>query len=414
MLSAALNAGLAVYQWFELISVRRGGSTICSVNDTVNCANVWNSPFASAVHDASGIPVAGLGFVWAITALFAAFILRFQNEKGRDLGRAITTVRIVAIVGAVSVVIFIGASVAAKAVCLTCIGTYVLVLAYAGLSMFALPRVATGPALLPAGGLAAMLASVSFLMALPVGLNTPKASAQQLKGVAADQVVSFIKGLEPAQKQGLSDALDAWRRAPVRDVSAFPIRHVEGDPNAAVRLVDFTDVKCSHCRNLDLGLAEMRRMLGDGAFSLESRYYPLDSECNPAMKGSSGDGIRCLGAKLQICLEKSPEQARVRHAIFENQSNLTKQKLFELAATSGVPQAELDTCIASEQTKIKLNDDARYASLFNIEGTPLVLLNGKEILPIPPLLLVVIAAQGNLDSPLLKELPPPSPPKPAP
>ena len=55
MLSAALNAGLAMYQWFELITVRRGGSTVCSVNETVNCATVWNSPFASAVHDTLGM-----------------------------------------------------------------------------------------------------------------------------------------------------------------------------------------------------------------------------------------------------------------------------------------------------------------------------------------------------------------------
>ncbi len=414
MLSAALNAGLAMYQWFELITVRRGGSTVCSVNETVNCATVWNSPFASAVHDTLGIPVAGLGLVWSFTALFAAFIARYQHHKGQPVDRAFTTVRIVAAVGALSVLIFVGASVAAKAVCLTCLGTYALTLTYAGLAFFALPAVATGTAVVPAGAIAAMLASVSFLFALPLGLKTPKAAGSAVTGVAADQVKAFITGLGPQEKQLLADALAEWQRAPVVEASDIPIRDVDGNADAPVKLVDFTDVKCSHCRNLDLALAEMRRMLGNDAFSLESRQYPLDGECNPSLKSSWGDGVRCLGAKMQICLEKNPNRARVRHSVFENQSALGKEKLFELTLASGISREQLDACLADEQTNVKLRDDVRYADRFKIDGTPLVLLNGKEVKPIPPLLLALIAAGGDVKSPLFAELPPPSPVAPGP
>ena len=67
--SGLATTGLAVYQWLELLVVRQGGKVACSVNETVNCATVWNSSFSSSIHDTLGMPVAALGVVWGVAAV---------------------------------------------------------------------------------------------------------------------------------------------------------------------------------------------------------------------------------------------------------------------------------------------------------------------------------------------------------
>src|SRR4051812_39649124 len=79
---AFLEALLAVYQWMELIVVRGGGAAVCSVNETVNCATVWSSPFASRVHGLVGMPVAGLGLVWGLTAFALSALLTGRALRG--------------------------------------------------------------------------------------------------------------------------------------------------------------------------------------------------------------------------------------------------------------------------------------------------------------------------------------------
>ena len=48
--SCALSL-LALFQWMELVLVRSGGQSICNINQTINCEAVWNSQFASRIHD---------------------------------------------------------------------------------------------------------------------------------------------------------------------------------------------------------------------------------------------------------------------------------------------------------------------------------------------------------------------------
>ena len=94
MVTAAADAGLAVYQWRELFTIRAGGTAACSINETVNCATVWNSALASKVHDLLGMPVAGLGLVWALTAVILSGLLARAASAGKPLAASIGAVRL--------------------------------------------------------------------------------------------------------------------------------------------------------------------------------------------------------------------------------------------------------------------------------------------------------------------------------
>jgi serine/threonine-protein kinase len=46
---------------------------------------------------------------------------------------------------------------------------------------------------------------------------------------------------------------------------------------------------------------------------------------------------------------------------------------------------------------------------FDIQGTPLVLVNGREVQPVPPLLYALVLTGGAWQHPAFAELPPPRP-----
>lgn len=414
---AALEAGLAVYQWYELLVLRRGGKALCSINDFLDCETVWNTRAASLVHGALGVPVAGLGVVWGAAAIFLCVaLLRRRGEVEVDGAQGLA-LRLTAVAGLVSCAAFAATSLAARAFCPTCLLTYALVVAFGVVALrgFRLPAEAHARV----GGLlwAVTPAFVAYLAVLWPGLSTPHAPApgteqlaQQVDGTSSMSesaaLERFLDGLNDMEKQALSDGL-AYHRSARSTPPATP-RHVHGSPDAPVRVVDFTDIRCPHCRQLIEALGMIERALPPGTLSVESRQFPLDSACNPAMKGSDGTGIRCAGAKALICLEGAPDFKQLQRALFEAQNTLTPERIIDIASSGSVSREALRQCMESPETQAKLQADVAYAMRYNPEGTPLVLVNGREAPAMPALLYALALANGNPDAPAFARLPPPS------
>ncbi|MEW5738234.1 MAG: thioredoxin domain-containing protein [Myxococcota bacterium] len=412
-------AGLAVYQWSQLLVMRAGGTPACAVNDTFNCAAVWNSAFAGRVHDALGIPVAGLGLLWGLTALALPVIMAVHVRKGRDVATFLTGIKLWAGAGLLACVTFIAASVQASAVCLTCLGTYVLTLGY-GVGAFALlPRPAWPDTryLVPGGAWAMIISAPLFLVLLYPGGKTPKTTTQQDVKVdvkvgpktTPEQAAQWFATLSTQEKLQTAYARDVFLKSAPRDVSGFPVRVRLGPADAPVKLVEFTDILCGHCRMFE-GLVTQLVAMDPGAISVEPRYYPLDSECNPDVKHSPGDGVRCFGAKAQLCLEQHPDFAKIRHELFEHQAGLTKDFIALVAAKAGMGREALEACVNSPETAKRLADDIEYAKLYGIQGTPLVLVNGREAPPATAFLVGLVLTKGDANAPLFDSLPPPPTP----
>ncbi len=415
MLSAAANAGLAVYQWRELFSIRNGGTAACSINETVNCAAVWSSPFASKLHDWLGMPVAGLGLVWALTAVVLTGLLAQRATSGKPFDAPQGAVKLTALVGVAAIITFASASFAARALCLTCLGTYTLVAIYAFAAFVLLPKPALPTqTLATSAAWAVMVAAPIFLVLLWPGQRTPKNPQVGIEATsdASDTALTgYLEGMPQQEKLMTAYARQQWLAAPQPQLENTTPRALLGSPDAPVKVVEFTDILCSHCRQLELTLEELRRVLPQGRLSVEARYFPLDGECNPGVGKVWGDGIRCLAAKAQICLEGTPALWPVKHALFEQQANLTKELILETATTqSGLTREALQRCIAEAQTQQKLDADIAYAMKFNITGTPLVVVNGKSAPPSGAFLLALAISRGDASSPFFLSLPaPPTP-----
>lgn len=416
--SAALTA-LAVYQWFELLELRSGKVPACAINSTINCATVWNTPIGGWLHGTLGMPVAALGVIYGAVGVGLTGLLIYARAKASDDSAFAAGTRLWAAAGVISCLIFAGASWQAGAVCLTCVGTYILTAIYAFGAFKLLPG---GPVpetthLATGGAWALVLATPMYLGLLGPGGRTPKASASKLEAVVANngtdktslaEFEAALAAMPDREKLQASYARAMWLQAPPQDGSPYPVRIRKGPANAPVRIVDFTDIVCGHCSIFDNMSEELLRAAPEGSLSVEPRHYPLDGECNPDVGRVWGDGVRCLAAKLQICLEQSPSFYDVRHELFANQTRLTKDLIMEIATRrSGQSASALLSCVSSADTTAKLRQDIEYARRFNIEGTPLVVVNGKESPPVPVFLLGLALTGGDANAPVFMKLPPP-------
>ena len=429
LLLPLLSAGmvlLSVFQWGELRTVQAGGHAVCSINATVNCETVWTSHFAERLHHLAGLPVAALGLVWGLCALVVSLFWLRQRSKQHNLGNAIAALRLLAAVGVFACAVFAVASIQMGAICLTCLGTYGLVLGFAGTAIAALPQPLWPPSARPdrvlLGCLALTVIFFGMLRAIdaalpepgarqplekgPIALGSPRTMATDRLSEPDKKVFDYLSRLSPEERQEVSEALSTYRRAPRFSIDKFVVRERLGPLDAPVRMVDFTDIRCSHCRHLQEIFEKLKKEVPRNAFSLESRHFPLDHSCNPSVPRSDGQATSCVGAKTQICMEGKPKAWELRNKLFALQADLTAEKVLEIA--SGFSnRPELERCIASAETASKLSEDIQYALTYQLQGTPLLLVNGREALPFGPFILAMVMAGGNDNSPAFMNLPPP-------
>jgi len=171
-----LSALLSGFLWQQLLVARAGGTPVCGFGGAEDCGALWDSAFASTVHSSTGVPVAGWGLAWGLVAL--ALPLLALAGKAREIASA--GVLWVALGGLGSTGVLAGLSVTQGIFCAGCVGTYVLVVAYAAVAFAGL----RGWAMRAAGpGLALALSAtlVALLVLLYPGLRTPMSASDSLQ-----------------------------------------------------------------------------------------------------------------------------------------------------------------------------------------------------------------------------------------
>ncbi len=432
---AAATVMLGVVQWMELLLAQASGETFCSINETFDCASVWAHPMAKAVQRISHVPVAGWGIVWSLGAFASALWLLRRRLEGAQSDLPSMVARIFGAAGIGTALALFGLSMSMGTYCLTCLGTYALVAVF-GFLAFKQP---TAKPLGEQKGVKPLVWSagfvlVGYLLVLYPGSKTPvdvnadalkqaataaKAAPAPTKKVAptpsapaapTTALGRFLAELNPPAQQAVANALADTKVSMPRVTSQFPIRHLHyGPKEAKVKIVDFSDIRCGHCAQLAAAGHELQRMSPPGAFSQESRWFPLDAECNDKLdpKMTDGSGVRCAGARAMICLEGKPGYDKARAALFSAQRDLdTSKKVFEIAGqAAAVSQADLKACSQDPKTDAKLRQDVEYAWSYGLEGTPLVIINGRKSSAIGPFLYAMILAQGDLNHSAWKRLP---------
>ncbi|GAB4558727.1 MAG: hypothetical protein Tsb0020_03950 [Haliangiales bacterium] len=202
----------ALFLWAELLLTRAGGEAFCNVAEGTNCVAVWDSGFASSVHDLTGLPVAGWGLVWSlVAALLPLWALKQRADGGADgsgdkLRGSVGAVKLTAAAGAAGVLVFLIVSAGVGQLCLGCLVTYVLTLAYAGVALAGW-RGISGAGLKRAAVPAVAIAAVSYVALLYPGTATPKSAKSETDAVLETiSSVSSANGAGEAQGQATGQA----------------------------------------------------------------------------------------------------------------------------------------------------------------------------------------------------------------
>ncbi len=433
---AALGAASALWSsllWAELVIFRSGGGSFCSFGGRFDCAGVWNGALASAVHEATGLPIAGWGLAWSAVAFALALSgLARLASGGAPSAVLVSAVRMTAGAGVLTVAGLAAASLAAGTICVGCVGTYLFVGAYGVIALWSW-RAAGLPQRGRAAALSLGCAAAAFLLLLYPGLRTPKVSGEAGRRAVAEAAAAagaseaanpepprkgtgdprrdraieeLVASLDPVSQQTLADSLAIFRASPPATLP--PPRDLVGSTMAPVRITEFTDILCEHCAGLYETLQALRTHTSPGSFSIDARQYPLDGRCNPRFVPGQGDDVRCAAAAARLCVGPTGREPEFAGALFANQKGLTRAKVLDLAAPY-VSRDALTACLAADDTRAKLEQDIAAASQYDSDGTPIVAINGRRATSFAPFLYAMILARGNADHPAFDVLPPGNP-----
>ncbi len=419
---AVLSIMLGIYQWYELYQLRTSGSTpLCALSENLDCGAVWTSPLATAAHSYTGLPFAAWGVAWGAIVLILGIELKMRQQREKPVAETMLALRLTTGAGALLSIALLIYSITLGVFCPTCVLFYAFVATAAYTAFARLRPLEQNWSRATLHGVGLLLIVVAAL--LYPGLQTPKqdlvsASLAKIAGSPAtrqnvdlsqDPLANFLQTLSPPALQAVSDARALYRTAPFIERPVDISRIVYGNPRAPVHLIDWVDIRCPHCRDLDAALNEIRNVTPTTSWTEESRHFPLDSECNGNVSRSDGGGVACLSAKLLICLAGSPKGHIVRGALFEAQRKLSKEHVWDIAAQNQEQRASLEKCVASPDTASTLRRDIDFAVQHRIEGTPLVAINGRQAPAFPPFIYSMIIAAGDSNAAGFSILPPPRP-----
>jgi protein-disulfide isomerase len=435
---AGSSALWALFQWMELLLARAGGESFCAFGDGLSCEQLWDSSAASAVQAWTGLPVAAWGLVWSLVAFACPLWSLVRRSRGLSPGGPWSAALITGVAGGLGALGLLAISLLYHLVCSTCAGSYLLAGAYMVICLVQTPLRSvqlTRGVSLAAGGV-----GVAYALLLYPGLHTPPSAIaqgralldqmarEQAKSGAREtgdtapsragaeatpedrqrrdqQLASMIESLSPELKQGLADALALYKQSSA--LLMRPARALIGPPDAPVRITEFIDSLCGHCAAIHDGMRQLKQLLPLRTFAVESRHFPLDPSCNPSLSGESDAPVRCFAAKAQICLEGQPDAFDFTTSLFVNQHDLDPGRVLELAEPL-IPRQELQDCIASPITAARLADDIEWALEHEIEGTPMILLNGRKVSTFGPLLYALLLTRGESANPAFDALPAPN------
>lgn len=182
---------------------------------------------------------------------------------------------------------------------------------------------------------------------------------------------------EKLQQYLSAKALHDFESAPVQEIdlaSATP----QGDPAAPLRVVTYSDFLCPFCRSLATGLHDFQPQTG-GRMVVYFKNYPLDQSCNAAVPRTLHPGA-CWLARGAVCAQEQGRFQAYHDKVFSTQLNDPGEAdVKRLGQQAGLDAARLAACLASPDSRQRVEADIAEGRRVGVRGTPTVLVNGKKL-----------------------------------
>jgi len=138
--------------------------------------------------------------------------------------------------------------------------------------------------------------------------------------------------------------------------------HLFGNPNAAIKIVEFSDFECPFCSRFHPTLERVIKDF-DGEVAWVYRHFPLKNihaQAEPAAKASE-----CVAE-----LAGNDAFWTYSSQLFENQNRLGNSLYIELAAGVGISAVDMQSCLGSNRHVAKVQKDLQEALNAGGRGTP--------------------------------------------
>ncbi|MBZ5546568.1 MAG: thioredoxin domain-containing protein [Acidobacteriia bacterium] len=147
----------------------------------------------------------------------------------------------------------------------------------------------------------------------------------------------------------------------------------KGPANAAVTIVEFSDMQCPHCKNAAPNIEQLLAQEPDARFVFQN--FPLPALHNWAEKAA--DYVDCVGRASNDAVWKFIQKT------FDEQNNITEanaeEKLKTIAGDSGVKADEIAACAAKPETKARVEASVALGKSVGVTGTPALFINGRAL-----------------------------------
>ncbi len=331
--------------------------SICNINSQIDCDAVARTNFALFL----GVPNAIWGFLFYAFVMVLYFAKSLKNIKLFKFMEVFqhpkSYIFLMSLVMSVASVVFAFISTAViEKICIFCFVTYIL--------NFVLLFVSK-----PSKSFIDMIITTidDFIKAISNKVYAVCFFLVVMAGISALIYLENSKLFFPPEKSIFSQD---WQ-----NYEATETGNELGAVDAKVVINEFTDIQCPFCA---LSNKMMHKVVDEyDNVRIIHHDLPLDMACNPLLKQPMHVNS-CLYAQYAMAAEKQGKKWGLINAMFKNNSDLSEEKVLELAKELGLDTVKLKKDANSAEIKNKLKEEIESTIDMKIYATPTYIINGKR------------------------------------
>lgn len=151
--------------------------------------------------------------------------------------------------------------------------------------------------------------------------------------------------------------------------------NILGSKNPKVVIDEYTDFECPYC---SISNTYMNRIAKEVNYvQVVHHDFPLNSECNPAMKIVAHKNA-CVAALYARAAKKQGKYRAMVDMLFDTQYNLSEQMILQNSKGLGFNMKKLEKDAHDAQSLAQLKSDAKAAADKGVKATPTYFINGKK------------------------------------
>ena len=141
----------------------------------------------------------------------------------------------------------------------------------------------------------------------------------------------------------------------------------KGPKDAPVKIVEFADFQCPHCKEAAKLLKETRKAFDDDQVAQYFKYFPL-----------SPGGMSRLSARAAEAARQQGRFWPMHDLLFEHQRSLSENKIMTFARQIGLNFSKFKRDLQSQDMATTVESHHQEGKRVNIRSTPTIFINGQR------------------------------------